>query len=76
MRKRGQLAEYLLITSVLWGLYLSVLLPWMHYIIQMSDEQLWLWLWQGTILEMIVAYPIGKIVLKVGPKITKYCNNL
>lgn len=76
MRKKGRLLEYLAITSVIWGAYLVVLVPWMYYIIQMPDEKLWQWLWQGTLLEMVVAYPIGKLILKVGPKITSYCKSL
>lgn len=72
MNLRQRVIDYLLITGFVWGMYLTWLIPFQLYWIQLSWEQFVDWVVYGTLLEMLFTYPIAKAVAKYSPKITKY----
>lgn len=72
MRLRFRFLEYLTVTSFVWGLYLTWLIPFQLWWVGMTWEQFEIWLVHGTILEMFFAYPLTKIIVFISPKITSY----
>ena len=72
MNVRQRIVDYLLITSFVWGMYLTWLIPFQLFWIHLTWEQFVDWVVYGTLLEMLFTYPIAKAVAKYSPKITKY----
>ncbi len=72
MKLRQRLVDYILITSFVWGMYLTWLIPFQLFWIKLTWTQFVDWVVYGTMLEMIFTYPIAKAVAKYSPKITKY----
>lgn len=72
MQLRYRILEYFTITTFVWGLYLTWLIPFQLWWVGLSWDQFTLWLGVGTILEMIFAYPLTKVIVFVTPKITEY----
>jgi len=54
-------------------MYLVWLIPFQYYVVGMDLDMLIKWLWIGTLSEIVVAYPIGKIFVKYTPRITAWC---
>jgi hypothetical protein len=71
-----RLGEYITLTSFIWGLYLIWLIPFQLWWVGLSIEQFWTWLLWGTLFEYIIAYPIGKAIIKYGRKIELYWKDL
>lgn len=72
MRLHYRVLEYLTITGFVWSLYLTWLIPFMLFWVGMSWDNFVVWIVHGTILELIFAYPLTKIIVYITPKITKY----
>lgn len=69
---KQRLVDYLIITGFVWGMYLIWLIPFQIFAIHLSWTQFWDWVIYGTLLEMIFTYPIAKMAIKFGPRITKW----
>ena len=76
MKTPNRILEYFLITGTTWCLYLLWLIPFQLIWVGMPWDMFIVWLKWGTVLEMIFTYPIIKTMIKIGPKITKWCDNL
>ena len=72
---KQRIIEYLMITGFVWGMYLIWLIPFQYYRVGLTDAQLIHWLLEGTAYEMVFTYPIVKISIKYGPKITEWVKN-
>jgi len=72
LNPKQRIVEYLIITGFVWGMYLIWLIPFQYYRVGLSDAQLIHWLLEGTAYEMVFTYPIAKMSIKYGPKITKW----
>lgn len=57
-------------------MYLAWLIPFQLWWVGLEWDQFMTWITWGTVLEMIFTYPIAKIILKYGPKITKWIEKL
>ena len=53
-------------------MYLIWLIPFQYYRVGLTDAQLIHWLLEGTAYEMVFTYPITKISIKYGLRITKW----
>ncbi len=73
MNPKQRLLEYLLLTGFVWGMYLAWLIPFQLWGVGLEEDEFWTWLIWGTILEMFFTYPITKMAIKHGPKITEWC---
>ena len=72
MTPKQRIVEYLIITGFVWGMYLIWLIPFQYYRVGLTDAQLIHWLLEGTAYEMVFTFPIAKMSIKYGPKITKW----
>jgi hypothetical protein len=70
----NRLTEYVIITGLMNVVYLNVTIPWMLLVIQITEEQFWQWLWQGLLLDLGCAYPTGKLLIWMSPKIKRLIN--
>ena len=48
-----------------------VTIPWMLLVIGLDEQQFTDFLWQSIVVDLIVAYPIAKLVMKLKPKIDR-----
>ena len=69
---KQRIVEYLIITGFVWGMYLAWLIPFMLYWVQVEWDEFVNWLITGTVFEMVFTYPIAKMSIRYGPKITKW----
>ena len=69
-----RLTEYAIITGFMNVVYLNVSIPWMLLVIQITEEQFWQWLWQGFLIDLCCAYPAGKLLIWLAPKIKRFVN--
>jgi hypothetical protein len=51
--------------------YLAVTVPWMLFVIRLDGEQFTDFLWQSVLVDLIVAYPVTKLIMKLKPRIEK-----
>jgi hypothetical protein len=51
--------------------YLAVTVPWMLFVIKLDGEQFTDFLWQSVLVDLIVAYPVTKLIMKLKPRIEK-----
>lgn len=72
LKLKYRIAEYFLITSFVWGLYLIWLIPFQLWWVGLGWEQFINWITWGTLFEMIISYPLTKIIIHVCPKISLY----
>ncbi len=63
--------EYLIITPIFALGYLTITVPWMLFVIKLDGEQFTDFVWQSVMVDLIVAYPIAKLVIKLKPRIEK-----
>jgi hypothetical protein len=45
--------------------------PWMLFVIKLDGEQFVDFVWQSVLVDLIVAYPVTKLILKLKPRIEK-----
>ena len=67
----SKVVEYLIITPIFACAYLAVTIPWMLYVIKLDGTQFQEWIWESILIDLIVAYPVAKLVMKIKPKIDK-----
>ncbi len=72
---KQRLLEYCLLTGFVWGMYLAWLIPFQLWWVGLEEDEFTTWLIWGTVLEMFFTYPITKMALRHGPKITEWCKN-
>ena len=63
--------EYLIITPMFATAYLAVTVPWMLFVIKLDGEQFTDFIWQSVLVDLIVAYPVTKLIMKLKPRIEK-----
>ena len=51
--------------------YLAVTVPWMIFVIKLDGDQFADFVWQSVLVDLIVAYPVTKLILKLKPRIEK-----
>lgn len=61
--------EYIIFCAFMTCIYYPVVIPWMILVIHIPIEKVTQFLWQGFIIDLIVAYPAGKLLIKLAPKI-------
>ena len=67
----SKVVEYLMITPIFACAYLTVTIPWMLFVIGLDAEQFFNFVTQSIIIDLVVAYPIAKLVMRIKPKIDK-----
>ena len=63
--------EYLISIPILATSCLGVTVPWMLFVIKLDGEQFVDFVWQSVLVDLIVAYPVTKLILKLKPRIEK-----
>ena len=63
--------EYLIITPIFALGYLAVTIPWMLFVIGLDAEQFYNFVTQSVMIDLVVAYPIEKLVMRIKPRIEK-----
>jgi hypothetical protein len=63
--------EYFIITPIFALGYLAVTIPWMLFVIGLDENQFVDFLWQSVMVDLIVAYPLAKLVMRLKPKIER-----
>ena len=67
----SRVVEYFIITPIFACAYLAVTIPWMVFIIGLDSDQFYNFVTQSIMIDLVVAYPVAKLVLKLKPKIDK-----
>lgn len=73
MKLYGRLLEYLIYTAIVTFVYYPVIIPWLFYVGHVPIERIEQYLWQGYIIDLAIAYPAGKLLVKLSPKIQSIC---
>lgn len=73
MKWYGRVLEYAFYTAIMTFAYYPVVIPWLIFVGHMSMENVERYLWQGYLIDLGVAYPIGKLLVRVSPKIKEVC---
>jgi len=69
MKLQAKILEYLMIVGIAYGTYAIILTPVFYYgSVGMTQEQIIDWLWQGLLIDLCIAYPVGKLIIKVRKK--------
>ena len=63
MKLSKRIIEYLLIVGISYGLYSVILTPLFYFSIGLTVDQILSWLWQGFLVDLVIAYPAGKIII-------------
>ena len=66
-----QVIEYLIITPIFALGYLAVTIPWMLFVIGLDADQFYNFVTQSVMIDLVVAYPIAKLVMRIKPRIEK-----
>ena len=67
----SRVVEYFIITPIFACAYLTVTIPWMLFVIGLDAEQFFNFVTQSIMIDLVVAYPIAKFVMRIKPKIDK-----
>jgi len=67
----SKVVEYVIITPIFACAYLAVTVPWMLFVIGLDAEQFFNFVTQSIMIDLVVAYPIAKLVMRLKPKIDK-----
>ena len=67
----SKVIEYFIITPIFAVGYLAVTIPWMLFVIGLDEKQFGDFLWQSVMVDLVVAYPLAKLVMKLKPKIER-----
>lgn len=69
MNLQARILEYLMIVGIAYGTYAIILTPIFYFgSVGMSLEQIKEWLWQGLLVDLCIAYPVGKLTIKIRKK--------
>ena len=66
-----QVIEYLIITPIFALGYLAVTIPWVLFVIGLDADQFYNFVTQSVMIDLVVAYPIAKLVMRIKPRIEK-----
>lgn len=55
--------EYILIVGISYSTYAVILTPVFYFSIGLTVDQILAWLWQGFVIDLLVAYPAGKLII-------------
>ncbi len=72
MKFSKRLIEYLLIVGISYTTYAVILTPIFYYSIGLTTDQIIAWLWQGFAVDLIVAYPAGKMIIWARKKMSRW----
>lgn len=76
MRTRGRIAEYFIITGIVWCCYGFALPIYFVAVFDWTFPQIEKWWMTGTPVEFILAYPIGKLLWRVKDPVKNWCDRL
>jgi hypothetical protein len=62
----------MIIVGIAYGLYSIILAPLFYFSIGLTVDQILIWLWQGFLVDLFVAYPTGKLIIYTRNKLRKY----
>jgi hypothetical protein len=54
--------------------YYSITLPFAVFVWEFTEKQFYSYIWQGLLIDLIIAYPIGKLIIWIHPKLKKALN--
>ncbi len=72
MKFSKRLIEYLLIVGISYTTYAVILTPIFYFSIGLTTDQIVAWLWQGFAVDLIVAYPAGKMIIWARKKMSRW----
>lgn len=64
-----KIKEYLLITGVMWFIYLPPLTLWAFFGLNYSLDQYKSFLWESIPFDLLTNYPIGKLIIYIQKKL-------
>ncbi len=70
MRLSKRVIEYLLIVGISYSTYALILTPLFYFSIGLTVDQIIAWLWQGFTVDLLVAYPAGKLIIWTRNKVS------
>jgi hypothetical protein len=62
--------EYILIVGISYTTYAVILTPVFYFSIGLTVDQILAWLWQGFVIDLLVAYPAGKLIIWTRNKVS------
>ncbi len=68
MRLKARLLDYLIIVGISYGLYSIILTPLFYFSIGLTTDQILSWLWQGFAVDLLIAYPTGRLIIRARKK--------
>ncbi len=71
MRLSKRIIEYLLIVGISYSTYALILTPLFYFSIGLTTDQIIAWLWQGFTVDLLVAYPAGKLIIWARSKVSR-----
>lgn len=63
--------EYILIVGISYTTYATILTPLFYFSIGLTTDQIIAWLWQGFTVDLLVAYPAGKLIIWARKKVSR-----
>ncbi len=63
--------EYVLIVGISYTTYAVILTPVFYFSIGLTIDQILAWLWQGFVIDLLVAYPAGKLIIWTRNKVSR-----
>ena len=69
MKIVNRLVEYVIITLLITSVYYTVTIPFALFVWELNEHQFHSYIWQGLLIDLFVAYPLGKCLLYIHPKL-------
>ncbi len=70
MKLSKRMIEYVLIVGISYTTYAMILTPVFYFSIGLTVDQILAWLWQGFVIDLLVAYPAGKLIIWARSKVS------
>lgn len=70
MKLSKRMLEYVLIVGISYTTYAVILTPVFYFSIGLTIDQILAWLWQGFVIDLLVAYPAGKLIIWTRNKVS------
>ena len=64
--------EYIIITLIITTAYYAITIPFALFVWDFNEYQFYSYVWQGLLIDLVVAYPIGKCIIFIHPKLKQY----
>ena len=61
----------MIITAAMTLSYYAITIPFAIFVWEFSEHQFWSYVWQGFLIDLIIAYPVGKVIIYVHSKLKK-----